>query len=233
MSTGAMSGRFRGFLPVVVDVETGGFEAHRDALLEIAAVPVTIDAEGRFVRGQTVSTHVAPFPGSNIDPRSLEITGIDPTHPLRGALDEAQALEHIFKPIRKAVKDAGCTRAILVGHNAHFDLGFVNAAIKRSGNKRSPFHPFSVFDTVTIGGLAYGQTVLAKALSYAGFEWDAKEAHSAIYDAEQTADLFCGVLNHWQIAFGGPLPSAVGNHAAVDAVEEAALAAIDDEVELP
>ncbi|HAV68246.1 MAG TPA: ribonuclease T, partial [Alcanivorax sp.] len=36
--------RFRGFLPVVVDVETGGFDARNDALLEIAAVLLDMDA---------------------------------------------------------------------------------------------------------------------------------------------------------------------------------------------
>ena len=192
-----LSARFRSYLPVVVDIETGGFDDHRDALLEIAAVPVVMDAAGRLRPGETVSTHVAPFPGANIDPRSLEVTGIDPTHPLRGALEEREALEHLFTPIRKAVKAAGCTRAILVGHNAHFDLGFLNAAIRRTGNKRSPFHPFSVMDTVTLAALAYGQTVLAKSLQAAGFGWESASAHSAIYDAEQTAALFCTVINRW------------------------------------
>lgn len=200
-----LASRFRSYLPVVVDVETGGFDAQRDALLEIAIVLVEMDAAGRLVRGATHSTHVAPFAGANIDPRSLEVTGIDPDHPLRGALDEREALEHVFKPIRTALKQQDCTRAILVGHNASFDLGFLNAAIRRTGHKRSPFHPFSTFDTVTLGGLAFGQTVLGKALVAAGLGFNAKEAHSAVYDAEQTADLFCFVVNTWTERFGGVL----------------------------
>jgi ribonuclease T len=192
-----LADRFRGFYPVVVDVETGGFDSAGDALLEIAAVLLDMTVDGRLVRTQTVSTHVNPFPGANLDPRSLEITGIDPTHPLRNALDEREALECIFEPIRKAMKTAECQRAILVGHNASFDLGFINAAIRRTGHKRSPFHPFSTFDTVSLAGLALGQTVLGKALRVAGLEWDSKSAHSAVYDAEQTADLFCGIVNRW------------------------------------
>lgn len=187
--------RFRGYLPVVVDVETGGFDCARDAMLEIAAVPVGFDKKGMLTPGVAVSTHVSPFPGANIDPQSLEITGIDVDNPLRGALDEREALEHIFKPIRLAMKATGCKRAILVGHNAHFDLGFLNAAIRRTGNKRSPFHPFSVFDTVTLAGLCYGQTVLAKAMAAAGLAWNQAEAHSALYDAERTAELFCLTVN--------------------------------------
>ena len=190
--------RFRGFLPVVVDVETGGFDAERDALLEIAAVPILMNENGEVVRGETVSTHVVPFPGANIDPRALEITGIDPTHPFRAALDEKLALDHIFQPLRKAMKATDCTRAVLVGHNAHFDLGFLNAAIRRTGHKRSPFHPFSCFDTVTLGGLALGQTVLSRAVQAAGLSWNGDEAHSAVYDAETTADLFCLIVNRWK-----------------------------------
>ncbi|MBN8741166.1 MAG: ribonuclease T [Lysobacterales bacterium 69-70] len=190
--------RFRGFLPVVVDVETGGFDSERDALLEIAAVVIRMDAEGWVHPEPAVSTHVVPFPGANIDPRALEITGIDPTHPFRAALDEKEALDHIFRPVRKAMREADCQRAILVGHNASFDLGFLNAAIRRTGHKRSPFHLFSCFDTATLAGLAYGQTVLSKAVSAAGFEWNSSEAHSAVYDTEQTARLFCSIVNRWK-----------------------------------
>lgn len=214
-----LASRFRSFLPVVVDVETGGFDSQRDALLEMAIVLIEVDAAGRLQRGATHSTHVVPFPGAHIDPRSLEVTGIDPDHPLRGALDEREALEHLFKPIRTQLKLHDCTRAILVGHNAHFDLGFLNAAIRRTGHKRSPFHPFSTFDTVTLGGLAFGQTVLAKALRAAGLTFDPKAAHSAVYDAEQTADLFCAVVNTWGERCGGIL-----NLAAVATADEAALA---------
>jgi ribonuclease T len=190
--------RFRGFLPVVVDVETGGFDAERDALLEIAAVPILMNEAGEVVRGQTVSTHVVPFPGANIDPRALEITGIDPTHPFRAALDEKVALDHVFAPLRKLMKATECTRTVLVGHNAHFDLGFLNAAIRRTGHKRSPFHPFSCFDTVSLAGLALGQTVLSRAVQAAGLDWNGNEAHSAVYDAETTADLFCLIVNRWK-----------------------------------
>jgi ribonuclease T len=193
-----LSTRFRGFLPVVVDVETGGFDARHDALLEIAAVIVSMDGDGMLTPEPVVSTHVEAFPGSHIDPKSLEVTGIDPDQPLRGALPERVALDLIFKPVRAAIKATGCQRAILVGHNAAFDLGFLNAAVLRTGHKRNPFHPFSCFDTATLGGLAYGQTVLSRAVQAAGYEWNANEAHSAVYDAERTAALFCTIANRWR-----------------------------------
>ena len=190
--------RFRGFLPVVVDIETGGFDSENDALLEIAAVIVRMDEYGRVHPDPVISTHVVPFPGAHIDPKSLEITGIDPTHPFRAAVEEREALDVIFKPIRKALKEYECQRSILVGHNAAFDIAFLNAAIRRTGHKRSPFHLFSCFDTATLAGLAYGQTVLNKAVQAAGFEWNAAEAHSAVYDAERTALVFCDIVNRWK-----------------------------------
>lgn len=193
-----LSTRFRGFLPVVVDVETGGFDAQHDALLEIAAVIVGMDDDGTLLPEPVVSTHVTAFPGANIDPKSLEVNGIDPDQPLRGAIPERAALDLIFKPVRTAIKASGCQRAILVGHNAAFDLGFLNAAVRRTGHKRNPFHPFSCFDTATLGGLAYGQTVLSRAVQAAGFDWNADEAHSAVYDAERTAAMFCAIVNRWK-----------------------------------
>ena len=190
--------RFRGFLPVVVDVETAGFDAATDALLEIAAVVIEMDEQGFLHPGETVSCHVEPFEGANLDPKALEFTGIDPWHPFRDALPEREALQKIFTPVRQAVKRNRCKRAILVGHNAFFDLGFLNAAVERTGIKRNPFHPFSTFDTVSLAGLAYGQTVLAKAAGEAGIDWDSREAHSALYDTQKTAELFCAIVNRWQ-----------------------------------
>ncbi|MCB1722211.1 MAG: ribonuclease T [Chromatiaceae bacterium] len=198
-----ISQRFRGYLPVVVDVETAGFDARTDALLEIAAVILRMDDSGELWPAQTISCHVQPFEGANLDPKALAFNGIDPHHPFRDALAERDALDHVFKPVRAAVKASACKRAILVGHNAFFDLGFINAAVERTGYKRNPFHPFSTFDTVTLAGMAFGQTVLARSVIAAGIAWDASEAHSAIYDTQKTAELFCAVINRWQSATGG------------------------------
>jgi ribonuclease T len=187
--------RFRGFLPVVVDVETGGFQPGTDALLQIAGVLIDIDPNGRLHRGETHSYHVRPFENSRLDPASLLVNKIDPWHPLRPAIDESDALQRIFRAVRTAIRSHGCRRAVLVGHNAAFDLAFLNAAVLRTGIKRNPFHPFSCFDTATLAGAALGQTVLAKALVVAGLSWDKASAHSATYDAERTADLFCLICN--------------------------------------
>ena len=203
-----MADRFRGFLPIVVDVETGGFNAKTDALLEIAAVLVDFGDGGILTRGETFRYHVKPFEGANMDPASLAVNGIDPDHPLRPAIDERDALQRIFREVRRAVRDSRCQRAILVGHNAAFDLGFLNEAIERSTIKRNPFHPFSCFDTATLCGVAFGQTVLARAVAAAGFAWDEESAHSAAYDAEITADLFCEIVNRFQPVFDSTIPQA-------------------------
>jgi ribonuclease T len=196
-----MANRFRGFLPVVIDVETGGFNCKTDALLEIAAVLLDMDDEGLISRGETIRYHVKPFEGANLEPASLAVNGIDPHHPLRPAIDERDALQRVFREVRRAVRENRCSRAVLVGHNAHFDLGFMNEAVARSSIKRNPFHPFSCFDTATACGIAFGQTVLARAVIAAGLEWDESQAHSASYDAEVTADVFCEVVNRYRDIF--------------------------------
>jgi ribonuclease T len=193
-----LANRFRGFLPVVVDVETGGFESDRHALLEIAAVILTMDNNGHLYPEDVVSAGVVPHPEMRVEQASLDFTGIDPADPAREALPERDALTHVFRRVRQAVRDHGCTRAVVVAHNAHFDLGFINAATARCEIKRNPFHPFSCFDTATLAGLAYGQTVLARACDAAGIEFNNRKAHSAAYDAEKTAELFCGIVNRWK-----------------------------------
>ncbi len=197
--------RFRGFLPVIVDLETGGFVASTDAILELAATIVRMNEDGLMEVHRTHNFNVQPFEGANLEPSALEFTGIDPHHPFREAVPEEEALNEVFRIVRKEIKDQGCTRAILVAHNAHFDAGFINAAVERCSIKRNPFHPFSFFDTATLSGLAFGQTVLAKACAEARIEFDNNEAHSAAYDSERTAELFCDIVNRWKES-GGWMP---------------------------
>lgn len=198
--------RFRGYFPVVIDVETAGFNAKTDALLEIAASVLSLDEDtGDLSIDESICFNIEPFEGANLEPSALAFTGIDPTHPLRGNVQEAHALKEIFKLVRKKMKAAGCQRAVMVAHNAAFDLGFLNAAVERCNIKRSPFHPFVSFDTTTLSGLAFGQTVLAKACEAAQIDFDNSEAHSALYDTEKTAELFCTIVNKWRSLGGWPL----------------------------
>ena len=194
--------RFRGFLPVVVDVETGGFNAKTDAILEIAASIICMDDFGRLKIAETIAANIVPFQGSRIEPSSLEFTGIDLNDPLRNPITEKDAVTKIFLPVRQELRATDCQRAVLVGHNPAFDLAFLNAAIERVNYKRNPFHPFSSFDTATLGGLAFGQTVLARAVQAAGIDWDESSAHSAEYDTVKTAELFCAIVNRWKILTG-------------------------------
>ena len=200
-----MKNRFRGFLPVVVDVETGGFNCDTDALLEIAAVTLSMDENGCLHRDETFQYHIEPFEGANVEQSALDFTGIDLDDPDRPAEPELMAIPELFKAVRRAIKAQDCNRAVIVGHNAHFDMGFVNAVAERVDAKRNPFHPFSCFDTATLAGLALGQTVLAKACMTAQIEFCNRSAHSAAYDAEKTADLFCYIVNRWQALGGWPL----------------------------
>lgn len=204
-----MAQRFRGYLPVVIDVETAGFNAKTDALLEIAVITLKMNDKGYMEKDDVIHFHVAPFEGANLEKSALEFNGIDPSSPLRGAVSEKEAMTEICKRVRKAQKQQGCQRSVIVAHNAAFDQGFVNAAIERTGIKRSPFHPFVSFDTTTLAGLALGQTVLAKACKAANMAFEASEAHSALYDTDKTAELFCLIVNRWKDLGGWPLGQSI------------------------
>ncbi len=202
-----MASRFRGYLPVVLDFETGGFDARRHAILEIGIVHVAFD--GALLKPtERWRAAVAPYEGSALDPASLKVTGIDPDDPQRGALEERSALTDMFANVRAAMKAAGCQRALMVAHNAAFDQQFLSEAIARHELKRSPFHPFSFIDTASLAAVAFGHTVLSEACARAGISFDSQQAHSALYDAERTAELFCEVVNRWQEISVAALPEA-------------------------
>lgn len=193
-----MAERFRGFLPVVVDIETGGFDPLNNAILELAMVLVAFN-DAELAPAQHWQRAVTPYEGSLIEPAALKVTGIDPTDPDRGAVSEATALQDMFSEIRRTMKACGCQRAILVAHNAAFDQQFLHAAVNRNQLKRDPFHPFSFIDTASLAAVAYGHTVLSEACSRAEIAFDSSQAHSALYDADRTAELFCSIVNRWHM----------------------------------
>jgi len=186
--------RFRKYLPVVVDLETGGFNSKENAILEIA-ITLIEEIDELLVVGDTHRYHIEPYEDLIVEDESLEFTKIKLDHPLRNAVSEKYALKELFTIINKEKSKYECSRAILVGHNAHFDLSFLNEAISRNNIKRSPFHPFSVLDTVSLGALATQQTVLARICDSLSIDYDSNEAHSAAYDSKVTAKVFCRVIN--------------------------------------
>lgn len=197
--------RFRGFYPVVIDIETSGFDPKLNAILEIAAITLKMDENGWLKPDETLHFHVNPFEDSILEPTALAFNGIDPYNPLRGSIDEKIALEAIFKMVRTGIKSNDCNRAVIVAHNAHFDHSFLMTAAERVSIKRNPFHPFATFDTASLSGLVFGQTVLAKACEVAQIPFDLKKAHSALYDTEKTAILFCEIVNRFKRLGGWPL----------------------------
>ena len=190
--------RFRKYLPVVVDLETGGFDPKTNAILEIAATLIVKNEGTQLLDvGKTYRYHIEPYEGLVVEQESLDFTKINLNHPLRNAIAEKDALEELFKIINTERTANGCSRAILIGHNAHFDHSFLTEAVSRNNIKKSPFHPFSVLDTVTLGALHTKQTVLARICDVLNIDYDSKEAHSAAYDSDITAKVFCKIFNEF------------------------------------
>ncbi|CUR53110.1 ribonuclease T [Buchnera aphidicola] len=196
--------RFRGFYPVVIDIESAGFHAKTDALLEIAIITLKMNKLGWLKTDEKLHFHIQPFKGSVIQAEAVAFNKIDPFNPLRGAISEYEALKKIFKLVRKKIKEYHCKRAIIVAHNANFDHTFLMEAAKRTKILKNPFHPFTTFDTAALSGLILGQTVLAKACKISGIPFDTTQAHSALYDTMQTALLFCELVNRWKRLGGWP-----------------------------
>ena len=199
--------RFRGFYPVVIDVETAGFDVKRNPLLEIAAVVLTMDGQGQLIPQETLQYHIKPFAGALCEQSALDFNGIKPHNPFRFAISEYEALQQLFTAIHTQTKLHNCQRAIMVAHNPSFDQGFIHAAVKRCGIRTNPLHQFTSFDTATLGGLVFGQTVLARIVKMAGIDYAQEQAHSAKYDAHITAQLFCYIVNKWSDMGGWPLSS--------------------------
>ncbi|BGI51373.1 MAG: ribonuclease T [Buchnera aphidicola (Ceratovacuna japonica)] len=197
--------RFRNFYPVVIDIETAGFNYETDALLEIAAITLKMDESGWLKKEKILHYHIKPFIGSKLHKSSIKFNKIDPFSPLRGAISEKNALKNILKEVKKKIKLEKCKKGIIVAHNSTFDLNFFMSAVKRNSIKKNPFHPFVTFDTATLSGLAIGQTVLSTACKNIGIYFDNKQAHSALYDALKTANLFCKIVNKWKKLGGWPI----------------------------
>ena len=205
MSKDLMARRFRGFLPVVVDVETSGFDPQRHGVLEFAALTLRFD-EDNLVIDTRHRWPVRPFAEALIDPNSMRVHGIDLNDPSRGAITEAEAMKQLFKLVRTNIKHHGCHRGILVAHNAAFDAAFLRCAAGRATAKRDPFHMFSTIDTAALAAVAYGHTVLQEVCARADIPYDKHQAHNALYDAERCALLFCDIVNRWGKTLGPQAP---------------------------
>ena len=188
-----LSKRFRGFLPIVVDIETAGFDPNKNAILEIAVIFMDY-ADTVLVTTDTFHEHIIPEPGLILDPEALEFTKIIPDHPFRFAVSEKAMLASLRDKIQQQCALTGCSRAVLVGHNGQFDLSFIQAALIRQ-EMSMLLHRFLVFDTATLSAAFLGETVLARAVRRSGKPFDEKEAHGALYDATVTAELFAHLIN--------------------------------------
>ena len=113
-----LSERFRGYLPVVLDLETGGFDHQVNPILELACCFVQMQDDRLSIKGQE-SWNVQPVDGMVVEPASLKVTGIDLDDPHRDAMDEASVLKDFFfgafrnEAVRLPSSDTGGSQRIL------------------------------------------------------------------------------------------------------------------------
>lgn len=160
---------------VVFDVETTGLSAVYDTIIELAAVKIR---DGEIIdRFESFANPHHPLSATTIN-----LTGI--TDDL---VENAPEVEEVLKDFHEWTGDA-----ILVAHNASFDMGFLNVGYKKIdlGKATNP-----VIDTLELARFLYSDmknhrlNTLAKK-----FDIELTQHHRAIYDAEATGYLLLKML---------------------------------------
>ncbi len=155
----------------VVDLETTGGDRHHDGITEIGAVKV----RGGECLG-TFQTLVNP--GRAIPPRITVLTGLTD-----GLVATAPRIEPVLPTFLEFLGDA-----VLVAHNAAFDVGFLQAALDRAGRER---WRGTVVDTVALARRLVRDEVPDCRLSTLAsrLRLDHRPCHRALDDALATTDL--------------------------------------------
>ena len=163
---------------VVFDTETTGLSPERDEIVQIGAVRLV---GGRRIEGEAFETLVDP--GRPIPPASTRVHGIDDAA-VAGApsIAEAGRAFHGF-----------AEGAVLVAHNAPFDLAFLRRHAGAMG--RDFDHP--VLDTVLLSAAVFGEGVphtLDAIAERLGVAIDPAARHTAMGDAAATADVLLHLI---------------------------------------
>lgn len=160
---------------VVFDVETTGLSAVYDTIIELAAVKV---------RGGELKETFERFanPHHPLSSTTTELTGITDD-----MVKDAPEVAEVMRDFVEFIGDA-----VLVAHNASFDMGFFYEACKKANIK---VNPYPVIDTLELARFLYPElrnhrlNTLAKK-----FDIELTQHHRAIYDTEATAHLLNQLL---------------------------------------
>ncbi|WP_369824892.1 PolC-type DNA polymerase III [Sporosarcina sp. P13] len=164
---------------VVFDVETTGLSAVYDTIIELAAVRVRngeiIDRFERFAN-----------PHHPLSSVTTNLTGITDD-----MVKDAPEVSEVMEEFVEFIGDA-----VLIAHNASFDMGFFYASCKRA---KIDVPAYPVIDTLELSRFLYPElrnhrlNTLAKK-----FDIELTQHHRAIYDTEATAYLFLRLLTDAQ-----------------------------------
>jgi DNA polymerase-3 subunit epsilon len=163
----------------VVDLETTGIRPGADRIVEIGAVKVEgYELTGRFER--------LVDPGVPLPAEITRLTGIRPQD-LAGRVGVGAAL-------RAFLAFAG--DAVLVAHNARFDMGFIDAELRRL---RGRTLAGTVLDTVALAKkLVPGRRRYSLASLADRFDTSATPCHRALPDALATAEILLALIGRAQ-----------------------------------
>lgn len=163
---------------VVFDTETTGLLPHKDEVVQLGAVRVL---RGRIIEGEAMDQLVDP--GQPIPPGATKVHGVTDAM-VRGKPDIAE----IGRAFHRFAEDA-----VIVAHNAPFDMAFLRRHAKRMGVEWT--HP--VLDTVLVSAVLFGASerhTLDALCERLGVTIPAHLRHTAMGDARATAEVLCRML---------------------------------------
>lgn len=165
---------------VIFDLETTGLSNRLDEIIEFGAVKMkdreVIDRKQLFVNPKrSIPAHISSL-----------------THINQSDVDAAKPIEDVFDDLKQWIGDA-----VLVAHNATFDVGFMNAAARKLGK---PEFSNPVIDTLPLAHamLDLKRYRLGNVCRHYGVKYDGEGAHRADYDAEVLSQVLCHMLNAYK-----------------------------------
>lgn len=171
---------------IIFDTETTGLDAREDRVIEFGGIELV----NKFPTGRTFHHYINPQ-GRAVHPEALAVHGIS---------DDQLVGKPTFRELAGELA-AFLDGAMLVAHNANFDIGFLNAEFARLG--MPAVDPGVVIDTLALARRKHpmGPNSLDALCRRYGIDNSHREKHGALLDSELLAEVYVELMGGKQAAF--------------------------------
>ena len=171
---------------IIFDTETTGLDAREDRIIEFGGIEIV----NKFPTGRTFHKYINAQ-GRPVNPEAQAVHGIS---------DADLVGKPTFDQIAPELAEF-LDGAMLVAHNANFDIGFLNAEFSRLG--LPPIDPGRVIDTLAIARRKHpmGPNSLDALCRRYGIDNSHRTKHGALLDSELLAEVYTELMGGKQAAF--------------------------------